>query len=160
MVAARIDDITPPDVPVPTQYGLPYEDVVLDTEDHVKIHAFWLIQRVDLPDEASVVPSTVGMSDEEVREMCISNSCPGLQLDFSLRRLVHNHHVSRQWWKRSHRIPLAKVLYMRIRCNVLMLSYRGCVVILSLRFFDQKANQRCFKLWPFGRLAFGEGAFR
>ncbi len=38
----------------------------------------------------------------------------------------------------GHRIPLAKVLYMRIRCNVLMLSYRVCVVILSLRFPDQK----------------------
>lgn len=60
-------DLLSIDVPVPTQYGLPYEDVALDTEDHIKVHAFSLIQRVDLPDEASVAPSTVGMSDEEVR---------------------------------------------------------------------------------------------
>jgi len=96
------------DVPVPTQYGLPYEDIVLDTEDHVKIHAFWLIQRVDLPDEASVVPSTVGMSDEEFA---------------ATRPTIIMFHGN--GGNAGHRIPLAKVLYMRIRCNVLMLSYRG-----------------------------------
>jgi len=29
----------------------------------------------------------------------------------------------------GHRIPLAKVFYIKMRCNVLMLSYRGCAPI-------------------------------
>jgi hypothetical protein len=26
----------------------------------------------------------------------------------------------------GHRIPLARVFYVKLRCNVLMVSYRGC----------------------------------
>lgn len=27
----------------------------------------------------------------------------------------------------GHRIPLARIFFVKMRCNVLMLSYRGCV---------------------------------
>lgn len=31
----------------------------------------------------------------------------------------------------GHRVPLAKIFYLRMRCNVMMVSYRGCVVFLA-----------------------------
>lgn len=30
----------------------------------------------------------------------------------------------------GHRIPLARVFFVKMRCNVLMLSYRGCAFFL------------------------------
>jgi hypothetical protein len=32
----------------------------------------------------------------------------------------------------GHRLPLAKIFFLKMRCNVLMLSYRGCVSIICL----------------------------
>lgn len=32
----------------------------------------------------------------------------------------------------GHRIPLARVFYYKLRCNVLMVSYRGYVFLLSV----------------------------
>lgn len=37
--------LTIPDVPVPTQFGLPYEDVQISTPDHVKLHAYAILAR-------------------------------------------------------------------------------------------------------------------
>ena len=32
----------------------------------------------------------------------------------------------------GHRIPLGKIFFGKMRCNVLMLSYRGCVLVALL----------------------------
>lgn len=33
----------------------------------------------------------------------------------------------------GHRIPLASIFVMKMRCNVLMMCYRGCVHVVSFR---------------------------
>ncbi|TDL20367.1 alpha/beta-hydrolase [Rickenella mellea] len=95
------------DVPVPTDYGVPYEDLSLDTSDGVKIRTFLLMQRRNIP-QAADIPNTDDMSDA----------------DFAARRptvlMFHGNGGNA-----GHRIPLAKVFYLKLRCNVLMLSYRG-----------------------------------
>lgn len=58
------------DVPVPSAFGLPYEELVLETPDRVKVRAYLMVQRKDLTQSDSVVLSgrgSSGMSDDEVR---------------------------------------------------------------------------------------------
>jgi abhydrolase domain-containing protein 13 len=60
------------DVSVPSEFGLPYEELILDTPDHVKVRAFLLVQRKELAvgENGEVVHSEHGgsrMSDGEVR---------------------------------------------------------------------------------------------
>ena len=57
------------DVSVPSDYGLPYEELILDTPDHVKVRAYLLMQRKDLAQDDAVVHQGTGdknMSDEDV----------------------------------------------------------------------------------------------
>lgn len=42
------DHHTHSDVPVPTQYDLPYEDLTLVTRDEIKIRCYLLVQRKEL----------------------------------------------------------------------------------------------------------------
>ncbi|KAI5122877.1 hypothetical protein M0805_003329 [Coniferiporia weirii] len=98
------------EVPVPSAFGLPYEELTLDTPDHVKIRAFLLVQRKVLVQGDSMVLLDVpkNLSDEE----------------FAARRptvvMFHGNGGNA-----GHRIPLAKMFFVEMRCNVLMLSYRG-----------------------------------
>jgi hypothetical protein len=97
------------EVPVPTDFGLPYLDVELVTSDHVKIKCYLLTQRTEST-LAGVNRSHApeGQTDEEFA---------------STRPTVIMFHGN--GGNMGHRIPLAKVLYVKLRCNVLMVSYRG-----------------------------------
>lgn len=46
----------------------------------------------------------------------------------------------------GHRIPLARMIYARLRCNVFMLEYRGCVFLSFLRFSLSSACPSCLEL--------------
>lgn len=54
------------DVPKPTDFGLQYEDIALDTPDHIKVRAYLLVQRKNIP-QATPMDVAGDMSDEEVR---------------------------------------------------------------------------------------------
>ena len=86
----------PLDVPVPTQYGLPYEDLELDTADHVKVHAYLLKQRADLPDGSTSVEAPVGISDDEASSSVFSPFHVAEETPVCCVA-PHRHHVSRQW---------------------------------------------------------------
>lgn len=53
------------EVSTPSDYNLDYEDVVLDTPDHVKVRAYLLVQRKNLPQGTSMGVAD-DMTDEEV----------------------------------------------------------------------------------------------
>ncbi|KAL5504837.1 BEM46 [Sanghuangporus vaninii] len=99
------------EVPVPSAFGLPYEELVLETPDHVKVRAYLMVQKKDITQGESVVLSgkgSSGMSDEEYA---------------ATRPTVVMFHGNGGNF--GHRIPLAKMFYVEMRCNVFMLSYRG-----------------------------------
>ncbi|KAI1792214.1 alpha/beta-hydrolase [Ganoderma leucocontextum] len=97
------------EVPVPTDFDLPYRDLPLETPDGVKLRSYLLTQRKELPNIGAM---PIESPDEESNE------------EFAARRptilMFHGNGGNV-----GHRIPLAKVFYVRMRCNVLMLSYRG-----------------------------------
>ncbi|KAF8586783.1 alpha/beta-hydrolase [Ramaria rubella] len=97
------------DVPRPSQFGMTYEDLMLDTVDGVKINCYFMQQRKELPGGTQPgLPSSSEETDEE----------------FAARRptvvMFHGNGGNA-----GHRLPLARVFYVQMRCNVLMLSYRG-----------------------------------
>ncbi|RPD56558.1 alpha/beta-hydrolase [Lentinus tigrinus ALCF2SS1-7] len=97
------------EVPVPTDFDLPYQDLPLTTPDGVKLRCYLLTQRKELPNHGA---KRIHSPEEETDEQ------------FAARRptilMFHGNGGNV-----GHRIPLAKVFYVRLRCNVLMLSYRG-----------------------------------
>ena len=117
------------EVAVPSEFGLPYEELILDTPEHVKVRAYLLLQRKDLAQDDAVVHQGTGdknMSDEDVRHIHSWLYCRMLifPLQYATSRptimMFHGNGGNL-----GHRIPLAKMFYMELRCNVLMLSYRG-----------------------------------
>ncbi|KAF7973606.1 hypothetical protein HWV62_14772 [Athelia sp. TMB] len=96
-------------VPVPTDFGVNYEDLNLHTPDGVVLRSYILRQRKDLDNHHS---GKLNINDDETDE------------EFSASRptilMFHGNGGNH-----GHRIPLAKVFYVKMRCNVLMLSYRG-----------------------------------
>ncbi|KII85336.1 hypothetical protein PLICRDRAFT_311900 [Plicaturopsis crispa FD-325 SS-3] len=95
------------EVPVPTDYDLPHEDLELETPDKVLIRSYLLVQRKDIG-HAAVAPQTDAQTDEEFA---------------ATRPTVIMFHGN--GGNHGHRLPLARVFYKKMRCNVLMLSYRG-----------------------------------
>jgi len=98
------------EVPVPTDFGIPYQPLDLTTDDDVLLRCYLLPQRRDLSatnPEAAVLPTEYENDDEFIA------SRPTIIM---FHGNGGNH---------GHRIPLAKVFFMKMRCNVLMLSYRG-----------------------------------
>ncbi|KAH9019499.1 Alpha/Beta hydrolase protein [Lactarius hengduanensis] len=98
-----------PDVPVPTDFSIPYTDLELTTPDDVKIKAFLLLQRTVLNLGETPVEWEEGPpSDEEFA---------------ATRPTVLMFHGN--GGNHGHRIPLGKIFFGKMRCNVIMLSYRG-----------------------------------
>ncbi|KAI9070411.1 alpha/beta-hydrolase [Trametes sanguinea] len=97
------------EVPVPTDFDLPYQDLPLNTPDNVKLACYLLTQRKEMP---FVGAMSVETNENETDE------------EFAARRptvlMFHGNGGNV-----GHRIPLAKVFYVKMRCNVLMMSYRG-----------------------------------
>ncbi|KAG8744006.1 hypothetical protein FRC10_010985 [Ceratobasidium sp. 414] len=99
------------DVSTPAEYGIPYTDLTFTTSDKVKIRAYLLVQRRALLG----TDGSVGNGEVDTQ---------GDDADFARTRpTVLFLHANAG--NVGHRIPLAKVFYSRMRCNVLMLSYRG-----------------------------------
>ncbi|KAH9024508.1 hypothetical protein EDB85DRAFT_274665 [Lactarius pseudohatsudake] len=96
-------------VPVPTDFSIPYTDLELTTPDDVKIKAFLLLQRTVLNLGETPVEWEEGPpSDEEFA---------------ATRPTVLMFHGN--GGNHGHRIPLGKIFFGKMRCNVIMLSYRG-----------------------------------
>ncbi|KAL1939240.1 hypothetical protein VTO73DRAFT_10043 [Trametes versicolor] len=97
------------EVPTPADFDLPYLDLPLVTEDKVTLRCYLMMQRKTLPIHGAMRVET---DDSETDE------------EFASRRptvlMFHGNGGNL-----GHRIPLAKVFYVKMRCNVLMLSYRG-----------------------------------
>jgi len=94
-------------VPVPSDFSIPYTDLELTTPDDIKIRAFLLLQRPVLNMNETPVKWDE-QSDEEFA---------------ATRPTVLMFHGN--GGNHGHRIPLGKIFFGRMRCNVLMLSYRG-----------------------------------
>jgi len=114
---------------VPTQYDLPYEDLTLITRDGVKIRCYLLVQR----EELNLAAKTTFESLQEAED-------PPEKVDIVLDSHFYRAHNPRIQYAATrptvimfhgnggnmgHRIPLAKVFYVKMRCNVMMVSYRG-----------------------------------
>ncbi|KAI0253116.1 Alpha/Beta hydrolase protein [Lactifluus subvellereus] len=96
-------------VPVPTDFSIPYTDLELTTPDNVRIKAFLLLQRPVLGIGETPIESG-GESNEEFA---------------ATRPTVLMFHGN--GGNHGHRIPLAKIFFGKMRCNVIMPSYRGHV---------------------------------
>ncbi|KAI0655022.1 alpha/beta-hydrolase [Cubamyces menziesii] len=101
------------EVPTPADFDLPYQDLPLTTPDNVTLRCYLLTQRTEMPFPGAMpVETSEHETNEEVRSQ------------FAARRptilMFHGNGGNV-----GHRIPLAKVFYVKMRCNVLMLSYRG-----------------------------------
>ncbi|KAI0338313.1 alpha/beta-hydrolase [Trametopsis cervina] len=96
----------------PGQYGLPFVDLDLKAEDDTKLRCYLLIQAKYLPQpDAAVLPpeaATDEMTDDELA---------------ATRPTIVMFHGN--GGNLGHRIPLARVFFSKMRCNVLMMSYRG-----------------------------------
>jgi hypothetical protein len=72
------------DVPKPSQYGLPFEDLTLETRDNIRIKAYLMVQRKILP--AAVDAAHIVEQDEEdhaVRTLFLLFRCYGYKLTHS-----------------------------------------------------------------------------
>ncbi|KAK0450350.1 Alpha/Beta hydrolase protein [Desarmillaria tabescens] len=99
----------------PSSFGLHYEDVDLKTSDGVTLRCYLLPQKKELPRPTrfSTIPITpLNYSETETDE------------EFMARRptviMFHGNGGNL-----GHRIPLGMMFQLLMRCNVLMVSYRG-----------------------------------
>ncbi|KAG6865265.1 hypothetical protein C0991_004004 [Blastosporella zonata] len=92
---------------VPTPEGLPYEDLTLKTSDKVLLRCFFIPQKKSYHHAADIGDDSTKTDDE-----------------FAVTRptvvMFHGNGGNH-----GHRVPLARVFYLNMRCNVLMMSYRG-----------------------------------
>ncbi|KAF8603712.1 alpha/beta-hydrolase [Ceratobasidium sp. AG-I] len=98
-------------VATPAEYGIPYTDLTFTTSDKVKIRAYLLIQRRTLLSADGSLDN--GDIDAVGDDAEFARSRPTVLFLHANAGNV------------GHRVPLAKVFYNKMRCNVLMLSYRG-----------------------------------
>ncbi|KAI9449630.1 alpha/beta-hydrolase [Lactarius psammicola] len=97
-------------VPIPTDFSIPYTDLELTTPDDIKIKAFLLLQRTVL---------NIGETPVEWEE----EGSPSDEEFAATRPTVLMFHGN--GGNHGHRIPLGKIFFGKMRCNVIMLSYRG-----------------------------------
>jgi len=122
------------DVPVPSDFSIPYTDLELTTPDNIKIRAFLLLQRPILDMNETPVKWDE-KSEEEVRPQGhlfwypwkLSDMCPADRQFAATRPTVLMFHGN--GGNHGHRIPLGKIFFGKMRCNVVMLSYRGHVLL-------------------------------
>ncbi|KAI9631953.1 Alpha/Beta hydrolase protein [Dioszegia hungarica] len=115
------------DVPTPAQIGLPYEDITLTTNDHLKLHAYLIPARrrpVTLQDlqslsnedrKARMKAEVDGWVEEMGKEDAVEY--------IKSRPTVVFFHANAG--NMGHRLPLARKFNVEHGCNVFMLSYRG-----------------------------------
>ncbi|KAH8986302.1 alpha/beta-hydrolase [Lactarius akahatsu] len=109
-------------VPVPTDFSIPYTDLELTTPDDVKIKAFLLLQRTVLNLGETPVEWEEGPPSDE--EVALADHRVWQTFQFAaMRPTVLMFHGN--GGNHGHRIPLGKIFFGKMRCNVIMLSYRG-----------------------------------
>lgn len=96
------------EVPSPADFGLPYEDLVLTTPDNVVLRSYLLVQHRELEGRSTHLDTSAFSTDA-----AFAASRPTVMM-------FHGNGGNC-----GHRLPLAKVFYAKMRCNVLLLSYRG-----------------------------------
>ncbi|KAF5354203.1 hypothetical protein D9756_007024 [Leucocoprinus leucothites] len=100
------------EVAKPSDHGIPYEELELQTLDGVTLRCYMLQQSKDIASNPNAIElpedSDTSLSEEE-----FVASRPTIIM---FHGNAGNH---------GHRIPLAKVFFLRMRCNVLMMCYRG-----------------------------------
>jgi pimeloyl-ACP methyl ester carboxylesterase len=106
---------------------LPYEDLELKTSDGITLRCYLLPQSKELSKthaSATPVPGEDDVTEDEVRGYLVFEETLTIGSQFIISRptvvMFHGNGGNH-----GHRIPLAKVFYLRMRCNVLMVSYRG-----------------------------------
>ncbi|TEB29706.1 alpha/beta-hydrolase, partial [Coprinellus micaceus] len=113
------------DVARPSDFGIPYEDLELKTPDDILLRCYLLLQKRELssshPDAAYL--DVGNLSEDQVRFRTVPPNIPEKLNFIASRPTVLMFHGN--GGNHGHRIPLAKIFYMRMRCNVFMLSYRG-----------------------------------
>jgi len=97
-------------VATPGEFNVPYEELTLVTPDGVKIRGYLMRQRAVLPHElkSQQVESHSELSDDEFA---------------STRPTIMMYHGNAG--NIGHRLPLARLFYAKMRCNVVSVSYRG-----------------------------------
>ncbi|KAG6820026.1 hypothetical protein H0H93_006364 [Arthromyces matolae] len=95
------------DVPAPVE--LPYEDLSLVTPDNITLRCFLLPQKKSLRS----VPLAPVQGDDSQTDDEFASTRPTVIMFHGNGGNI------------GHRVPLAKVFYVKMRCNVLMVSYRG-----------------------------------
>jgi len=96
-------------VATPDEYDLPYENLTLETPDGLKIRGYLMRQQVRL---SSALTGNPGAPDEE-KDRAYSRIRPTVILFHGNAGNIGNH------------IPFARMFYVNMRCNVLLMSYRG-----------------------------------
>ncbi|KAG5638522.1 hypothetical protein H0H81_012160 [Sphagnurus paluster] len=95
------------DVPVPD--GLPYENLELETSDKVMLRCYLIPQK-----KSSDAIHATPIEDD--------NTASDDELVASRPTVIMFHGNG---GNHGHRVPLARIFYLKMRCNVLMMSYRG-----------------------------------
>ncbi|KDR70161.1 hypothetical protein GALMADRAFT_76280 [Galerina marginata CBS 339.88] len=96
------------DVAVPSDFQLPYENLELKTPDDVTLRCYLLPQKKDVGHGGSHMDIPSSMTEDEF---------------ISCRPTIIMFHGN--GGNMGHRIPLAGIFYRKMRCNVLMMCYRG-----------------------------------
>ncbi|KAI0288275.1 Alpha/Beta hydrolase protein [Russula brevipes] len=94
-------------VPTPADFSIPYADLELTTPDNIKIKAYLLLQR-----------HVLGINETPAEWRAQSDE--GFAATRPTVLMFHGNGGNH-----GHRIPLGRVFFAKMRCNVLMVSYRG-----------------------------------
>ncbi|KAG8968581.1 hypothetical protein FRC05_001506 [Tulasnella sp. 425] len=147
-------------VATPMEYNMIYHDVTLETPDNVRIRAYLMLQREDVPntkgayqqthiywkskrkEEGKQLRTTGGTSgsgnsaakaEKETDADVAEGSAEGIRIDPEMSEHDQEIALSRPTvmifhanaGNLGHRLPLARLFYDQMRCNVFILSYRG-----------------------------------
>ncbi|KAG8986524.1 hypothetical protein FRB90_003951 [Tulasnella sp. 427] len=136
----------------PMEYNMIYHDVTLQTPDNLKIRAYLMLQREDVPntqgayaqphlhwkskrkEEGKPTKTTSSSAKAEKEDADVQEGeVEGIAIDPEMtdhdreiatsRPTVLIFHANAG--NLGHRLPLARLFYDQMRCNVFMLSYRG-----------------------------------
>jgi hypothetical protein len=133
-----------------------YHDVTLETKDNIRIKAYLLLQRVEVPNisgayqqrhmyyqagspkydgEPEDYDGDMTTEDKEVwrtakRPSCVLNISVLSQTARSRPTVLIFHANAGNL---GHRLPLVRIFYDKMRCNVMILSYRGSVAVVEVR---------------------------
>ncbi|KAG8959972.1 hypothetical protein FRC03_007236 [Tulasnella sp. 419] len=115
-------------IATPLEYNMIYQDLTLETSDGLKLKAYLMLQRREVPVVTGVyrqqhqfVPPKV---DGQSRDITVDEEMDEEDQQIaSSRPTVIIFHANAG--NLGHRLPLARLFYEQMRCNVVMLSYRG-----------------------------------